>query len=85
MREVTIFEAHTSYVLGMQFTHDSRSLISAGMDNLVRLWSIPDWKMMRTFEGHAHSVNSISLSPDEKTLASGSTEPDWSPQSQVTA
>ena len=57
MDEVTIFEAHGSYVLGLLFTGDSQTLVSAGMDNIVRLWSVPDWARLRTFEGHANSVN----------------------------
>jgi hypothetical protein len=74
MQEPTVFEAHSSYVLGLLFTPDSRTLISAGMDNVVKLWSIPDWTLLRTFEEHANSVNSIALSPDGKTLATGSTD-----------
>jgi peptide-methionine (S)-S-oxide reductase len=30
------------------------------MDNVVKLWSIPDWTLVRTFKGHANSVNSMS-------------------------
>jgi len=74
MQEPAIFEAHSSYVLGLRFTGDSRALISAGMDNVVKLWSVPDWELIRTFEGHGNSVNSFSLSPDETTLATGSSD-----------
>jgi WD40 repeat protein len=42
MQEPTIFKAHSSYVLGLLFTHDSRTLVSSGMDNVVKLWSVPD-------------------------------------------
>jgi WD40 repeat protein len=44
MKESTVFEAHSSYVLGLLFTRNSRTLVSAGMDNIVKLWSVPDWK-----------------------------------------
>ena len=37
MREVAVFEAHASYVLGLSFTRDGQTLISSGMDNLVKL------------------------------------------------
>ena len=49
-------------------------MVSAGMDNLVRLWSVPDGSLIKTFEGHTHSVNSLALSPDGWTLATGSTD-----------
>ena len=74
MKESTVFEAHSSYVLGLLFTLDSATLVSAGMDNVVRLWSVPDWKLVGTFEGHANSVNSLALSPDERVLVTGSSD-----------
>jgi WD40 repeat protein len=74
MKEATIFEAHASYVLNLLFTGDGQTLVSSGMDNVVKLWSALDWNPLRTLEGHANSVNAISLSPDEKTLATGSTD-----------
>ena len=66
--EPRVFEAHESYILGLLFTGDSQTLVSSGMDNMVKLWSASDWKLVRTFEGHAHSVNSLSLSPDGKKI-----------------
>jgi WD40 repeat protein len=74
MKEPIVFEAHASYVLGLGFAPDKQALISAGMDNVVKVWSVPDWELVKTLEGHANSVNSISLSPDGKTLATGSTD-----------
>jgi WD40 repeat protein len=74
MRESTVFEAHGSYVLDLLFSPDDQILVSAGMDNVVKLWSLPDWKLVRAFKGHANSVNSMSLSPDGKSLVTGSTD-----------
>ena len=74
MREQAVFEAHSSYVLGLLFTADGQTLVSAGMDNLVKLWSVPDWRLRKTFAGHDNSVNSIAMSPDQRTLATGSSD-----------
>jgi len=74
MKEVNILEAHSSYVLKLRFTGDSRTLISSGMDNLVKLWSVPDWGSSGSFSGHLNSVNSFDLSPDETLLATGSSD-----------
>ena len=41
MNEPTIFEAHSSYVLELLFTRNSQTLVSAGMDNVVKLWPVP--------------------------------------------
>jgi len=74
IKEAFNFEAHSNYVLGLTFTNDSKTLISAGMDNVVKLWSAPDWTLEQTLEGHQHSVNSLSLSPDGATLATCSSD-----------
>lgn len=74
MEPATTFEAHGNYVFQLQFTSDDKTLISCGMDGLVKLWSVPAWEHVRTFKGHENSVNTYSLAPDEKTLATGSTD-----------
>ena len=74
MKEEHIFQAHESYVISLTFTKDSKMLISSGMDNLIRLWEVPNWKMANEFKSHANSVNDISLSPDDNILASSSSD-----------
>lgn len=74
MKEEYIFEAHSSYVLNLRFTGDSQTLISSGMDNLVKLWSAQDWTLFGSFLGHKKSVNNFDLSPDERILATGSSD-----------
>jgi len=74
MQESTVFHAHNSYIIDLLFTHNSHTLVSCGMDNVVKLWSLPNWEHLGSFEGHTKSVNSLSLSPDGKTLATGSSD-----------
>ena len=74
MKEIAVFSAHDSYVLDLQFTRDSGTLVSSGMDNVVKLWSVANWMSTATFTGHKNSVNSFSLAPDEQTLATGSSD-----------
>lgn len=74
MKEIKLFEAHDSYVLGLVFTNDSRRLVSSSMDNLIKIWSVPGWEAVNTFQGHTNSVNGFVISPDEKILASGSSD-----------
>ena len=69
MKEPTVFEAHASYVLGLLFTRDGQTLISAGMDNVVKLWSVPDWKLIGT-----KSVGGMAFSPDGRWLAVGAAD-----------
>ena len=74
MEDPVVIEAHDSHCNDVEFTEDSKTLVSAGMDNVVKLWSVGDWKHKKTFEGHEKSVNSLSFSPDGKTLVTGSTD-----------
>ena len=74
MAEPTLFQAHDSYVIDVLFTPDGKTLISGGMDSLIKLWSVPDWSPISTWEGHEKSVNSLALSPDGDTLATSSTD-----------
>lgn len=74
LKPYSTFEAHANYVIGLVFSPDNKILISSGMDNLIKYWSVPNWKLLNIIAGHQNSVNSISLAPDSKVLASGSTD-----------
>ena len=74
MRDPVIFQAHDHYVIGTYFARQLPILITSGMDKLIKLWSVPDWRLIKTISGHLNSVNSLALSADERILASGSTD-----------
>ena len=67
---IKTFQAHSSYVLGLAITPDGSTLISTGMDNLVKYWKLPSFDLVKTLEEHSKSVNSISFAPDEIGRAS---------------
>ena len=74
MNDPITFVAHSSYVVGLFFSRDGSTLVSAGMDSKIKFWSVPAWNCLRTLDGHENSVNGLALSPDGSTLASGSTD-----------
>jgi WD40 repeat protein len=74
MQKIVSFVAHDNYVLGLKFTTDNQTLVSGGMDSVIKLWSAADWKLKQAVTGHANSVHTLDLAPDEKFLATGSTD-----------
>ena len=46
-------------------------LVSASLDQKVKLWSLPEGQDVSTLDGHKDWVNVVAVSPDGKTLASG--------------
>ncbi|GET40872.1 WD-40 repeat protein [Microseira wollei NIES-4236] len=49
-------------------------LASGGMDRMIKLWNLKTGQEIRTISGHAGGVISVTMSPDGKTLVSGSTD-----------
>ena len=74
MTEPVEIMAGTSHMNDVLFTADSKTLISAGMDNLIKLWSVPNFEQVGEIIGHENSVNMLSLAPSGDTLVTGSTD-----------
>jgi WD40 repeat protein len=61
MTEPIEIMAGTSHMNDVLFTADSKTLISAGMENLIKLWSVPNFELVGEIAGHENSVNMIRL------------------------
>jgi len=44
------------------------------MDKLIKIWDVPGWELIDSYEGHEKSVNCLAFSPDQSILASGSSD-----------
>ncbi len=64
-------EAHKGWVRALAVSPDGKTLASCGNDNLVKLWSVAEGKLLRQFVGHTSHVYNLAFHPDGKTLCSG--------------
>jgi len=67
---------HMAIIKGLTFTPDSKFLISAADDKVIRIWDWRTGKTVRTLRGQATAgdegkIYTLALSPDGKTLAVG--------------
>ena len=53
---------------------DSQLLVTAGDDNLARLWEVGTGKLLQTFAGHTQSVLASIVGPENKTVLSCSVD-----------
>jgi WD40 repeat protein len=69
---VDALRGHQGTVLAMAFTRDSKRVLTACEDGKVRIWSVPDWKLLQTLTGHQGPVHWAEFSPDGNWIVSGS-------------
>ncbi|MDE0020262.1 MAG: WD40 repeat domain-containing protein [Candidatus Poribacteria bacterium] len=69
-----ILPGHPTYVQSLAFFSDSKTLLSAGNDNVVRLWDAETGKLLNT--GIAPGAFA-SISPDEQRIAV------WNPRKEI--
>src|SRR5205823_862410 len=69
-----ILKAHMAAVNAIAISPDGKTLASGSADKTIKLWSLPEGKLLATLDRHATAVNAIAISPDGKTLASGSAD-----------
>ena len=69
-KEKIVITHSTSTVKALVFGTDSRTIVSGG-DNIT-IWNINTKKKLETFFGHAKEISTLAITPDGKTLISGS-------------
>jgi WD40 repeat protein len=68
---VDVLSGFQETVMSMRFSKDSRKLVTASEDGKIKVWSVPDWKLLETFAGHEGPVRWAEFSPDGQWVVSG--------------
>jgi len=68
----TDFIATGSWARSVSFFPDSKSLAAGLYDKTIKIWSVPQIRLLQTFVRHQGWVRSISISRDGTLMASGS-------------
>jgi WD40 repeat protein len=71
-QEQSQFKDGRSWISSLVFSRDESTLLEAGADGKVRTWNVATGKQGPQVGKYTGSVTSMSLSPDETTLAVGS-------------
>ncbi|GIW93625.1 MAG: hypothetical protein KatS3mg110_1666 [Pirellulaceae bacterium] len=66
-----IIQAHLGSTSAAYFTPDGQRLISAGADQMARLWRADDGALLREFTAHTGPIYCLAISGDGRWLATG--------------
>lgn len=67
---VNVLGGHHGTVLSINFARDGKMVETSCEDGKVRLWSVPEWKLLATLSGNQGPVHWAEFSPDGRYVAS---------------
>lgn len=74
-RRLTTLKGHSSWITGLQISHNGRLLASSSLDQTTKLWNLYTGQLLRTL--HTGRVTSLAFSPDGRLLATASKNKLW--------
>ena len=66
--------SHADEVVGVEFTPDSRWLVTASMDHTAWVWEVGAWQRVAELRGHLDGVWGVTFSPDGQLVATASVD-----------
>ena len=70
--EIVLQTGHSQPISSIAISPDGKIALTAGADELIKLWDLTTASELRTLNGHLGYVTSVAISPDGKTALSGS-------------
>lgn len=66
-------DSHSEWVSSVRFSPSQQDpiIVSAGWDQMVKVWSLGQCKLKTTLKGHEGYLNTVTVSPDGSLCASG--------------
>ena len=63
--------AHKGVIRALAIAPDGRTLVSASNQRQIRIWSLPEGRMLKALESQTQNLSSVAVSPDGKLLIPG--------------
>jgi WD40 repeat protein/energy-coupling factor transporter ATP-binding protein EcfA2 len=70
----TIFSVTVTSILEVRFSPDGGRIVTAGADNVARVWDARSGQQLIALEGHSGRVFSVAYSPDGKNIVTASSD-----------
>src|ERR1700722_15251352 len=68
----TELKGHTALVYSLAFSPDGKLLVTAGFDNVLKVWDAATGKELRELKGHTKPVYCVTFNKDGSLIASSS-------------
>ena len=69
--QIAVLKGHASAVVGVEFTPDGLTLVSASLDSTVRFWDVASRRNTTTLREFGNWVWSVDVSPDGNSIIAG--------------
>ena len=68
---ITTLRGHSEFVLALNYL-SSEIILSASVDQTIKLWNVTSFKLISTLYGHTGVINALAVLPSTKLIVSGS-------------